>query len=171
MVGLPDPAQIQRDLTTSLEAADRDLTKRPSLVCSNPLLLDTASWGEPQLWHLRSQTGPAGSINYLVDAMLECPGTRSMYTRRLRSLVDYWHDARNDSTSRISRLVRNTYARIGADARYDSQVWNEGDIDAAVDLLIRGQLSARKVQLTQVYGPGGPIPLIPDQQPEAATVT
>ena len=60
---------------------------------------------------------------------------------------------------------------IRPDAIADNAIWHIGDPALGYQQLIQEQLPRRLVQLTQVYGPGGPIPLIPDTQPPTATVT
>ncbi|KAK9829605.1 hypothetical protein WJX72_006837 [[Myrmecia] bisecta] len=111
-------------------------------------------------------TGPNGTFNYLVDLVLTYPRTRSMYMRRLRTLMDTY------TNGRLAQMITNAYNQIGrGPAQQDNAKWGINDIDRGYQQLLTDQLPVRQNQLCNTYGPDGAIPLIPDAQPKAAPLT
>ncbi|KAK9806846.1 hypothetical protein WJX72_004789 [[Myrmecia] bisecta] len=108
-------------------------------------------------------TGPNGTFNYLLDLVLTYPRTRSMYMRRLRTLMDTY------TNGRLAQMITDAYNQIGnGPAQQDNAKWGINDINRGYQQLLTDQLPMRKNQLYNIYGPSGTIPLIPDAQPKAA---
>lgn len=118
-----------------------------------------------------TQRGPAGTYNHLYDAVLDCAASRAMYMRRTRTLLEYLRGPEDGSgTDRVADKVKELYAPVAAIARVDEALWNETPSQRGVTQLLTEQLPRRKVQLYSVYGPGGPIPLLPGSQTAAPSV-
>ena len=52
-------------------------------------------------------TGPESTFNYLVDALLAVPDLRSMYLRRLRSIMDEYTNGKLAGVSLVRSFVRS----------------------------------------------------------------
>jgi hypothetical protein len=73
--------------------------------------------------HGPSPTGVAGTFNHLTDAILDIPRTRSMYLRRLRTLMDrFMH-------GRIQEIVADAFIEARTAAALDNERWGGGDIE------------------------------------------
>uniref|UniRef100_A0A1D1ZRX4 LTD domain-containing protein n=1 Tax=Auxenochlorella protothecoides TaxID=3075 RepID=A0A1D1ZRX4_AUXPR len=107
-------------------------------------------------------TGANGTYNYMLDAVLSFPRTRSMYMRRLRSLMDEF------TNGRLEGLVTSFYEQVKEEATRDNAKWgNPGTPLRGYQSLTTEQLPIRKQQLYNTFGVDGPIPLIPDAQPSS----
>ena len=53
-------------------------------------------------------TGPESTFNYLVDALLAVPDLRSMYLRRLRSIMDEYTNGKLAGVSLVRSFVRSS---------------------------------------------------------------
>ncbi|KAK2079242.1 hypothetical protein QBZ16_002933 [Prototheca wickerhamii] len=104
-------------------------------------------------------SGANGTLNWMLDAVLSSPRARSMYVRRLRTLMDEF------TNGRLETLVTDMYNEVKAEAERDNAKWgNTGTPEKGHTQLITEQLPIRKTQLYDIYGPKGAIPLIPDAQ-------
>ncbi|KAL0031002.1 hypothetical protein WJX79_008100 [Trebouxia sp. C0005] len=103
-------------------------------------------------------TGPESTFNYLIDALLAVPDLRSMYLRRLRSIMDEY------TNGKLAGLITTLYNNIKTEAEKDNAKWGINDITRGYTQLIQDQLPERKGQLYSTYGPGGAVPLIPEAQ-------
>lgn len=113
----------------------------------------------------RSLVGAAGSYNHLDDAILDWPVTREMYFRRLRTLMDQFMNGR------LEKMITEMYNLIREEAIVDNNKWGVTPDPTAVDRgykqLMEEQLPTRRAQLYELYGPGGVVELIPDEQPSS----
>ncbi|KDD71507.1 hypothetical protein H632_c4890p0, partial [Helicosporidium sp. ATCC 50920] len=96
----------------------------------------------------------------MIDAVLASPRTRSMYMRRLRTLMDEY------TSGRLEKLVNQFYEEVREEAARDNAKWgNRKTAERGREQMLTEQLPIRRGQLYDTYGPDGPIPLIPDKQP------
>eukprot|EP01026_Neomeris_dumetosa_P052580 TRINITY_DN465_c1_g1_i1.p1 TRINITY_DN465_c1_g1~~TRINITY_DN465_c1_g1_i1.p1 ORF type:complete len:660 (+),score=77.06 TRINITY_DN465_c1_g1_i1:186-2165(+) len=123
----------------------------------------------------RDKIGARATYNHLSDAILDIPETREMYLRRLRSVMDQFI-----LTERMVQIINETYAKIRDLADLDNQYWQTlstqldptwkgttvHNVHNGYKQLIEEQIPRRAQQLYQTYGPGGQLPLVPDQQPQ-----
>eukprot|EP01024_Parvocaulis_polyphysoides_P030474 TRINITY_DN27701_c1_g1_i3.p1 TRINITY_DN27701_c1_g1~~TRINITY_DN27701_c1_g1_i3.p1 ORF type:complete len:706 (+),score=98.23 TRINITY_DN27701_c1_g1_i3:148-2118(+) len=127
----------------------------------------------------RDEVGARATYNHLTDAILDIPETREMYLRRLRSVMDQFI-----ATGRIIQILNETYLEIKDIADLDNQYWStlalqleptyKGNTTHSVHRgyrqIVEEQIPRRAQQLYAIYGPGGRLPLIPDQQPADALI-
>eukprot|EP01023_Acetabularia_acetabulum_P039542 TRINITY_DN3807_c0_g1_i13.p2 TRINITY_DN3807_c0_g1~~TRINITY_DN3807_c0_g1_i13.p2 ORF type:complete len:366 (-),score=52.04 TRINITY_DN3807_c0_g1_i13:2179-3276(-) len=128
---------------------------------------------DADLSNTRDQIGARATYNHLTDAILDIPETREMYLRRLRSVMDQFL-----ATGRMITMLNETYAKIKDYADLDNQYWStlalqleptyKGNTTHSIHKgyrqIIEEQIPRRAQQLYAIYGPGGRLPLIPDQQ-------
>ncbi|CAD7697253.1 unnamed protein product [Ostreobium quekettii] len=125
----------------------------------------TAAEYDADLTFTPAETGPRGNYHHLDDAILDLPVTRTMYVRRLRTLMDQFLNGR------LKEIIDDYYNLIRKEAVKDNKQWGVTDdvtaLDKGYQQLIEEQLPTRYTQLYETYGPFGVVPLIPEAQPEA----
>eukprot|EP01025_Chloroclados_australasicus_P013026 TRINITY_DN1620_c0_g1_i5.p1 TRINITY_DN1620_c0_g1~~TRINITY_DN1620_c0_g1_i5.p1 ORF type:complete len:1023 (+),score=138.19 TRINITY_DN1620_c0_g1_i5:371-3439(+) len=121
------------------------------------------------------KSGASQTYNHLTDAILDIPETRQMYLRRLRSVMDQFI-----ISGRLIQIINETYSMIKDYADLDNQYWSTlalqleptwkgnvvNNVHNGYKQLVEEQIPRRSQQLYITYGPGGRLPLIPDQQPD-----
>lgn len=70
-----------------------------------------------------SLSGDRGTYNHLTDAILDVPETRSMYMRRLRTLMDEFLNGK------LVNIIQDEYTKIRSAALQDDAKWGAGNID------------------------------------------
>ena len=119
---------------------------------ANVLFGDTQHVQEP---------GNANWLNYLLDAILDNPVSRQMYVRRLRTLMDEYHDS---STGYFEGMVNRYYDLIQEEAHRDNAIWGAGNIDVGYRAILNENLPTRRAYLLAD-------PLVPDGQAGNPAVT
>ena len=119
---------------------------------------------------IRADGSPASTFNALVDALLRCPATRSMFLRRCETLTGQLHGGGSSSSSfpgALFGIVANLTSAVAADAARDNEVWRGGDPSLGSRQLLEEQIPGRGQQLREAYGKGGYIAdaLLPPPQP------
>ena len=110
--------------------------------------------------HRPSTSGVLGTYNHLIDSILRVPATRSMYLRRLQTLVD-----RFLVSGRILELAKATYLKIKDLAIQDQRLWETGiDAERGMLQITTEFLPTRLNQMRATYGPTGTTPLLPGPQ-------
>lgn len=98
----------------------------------------------------------SSSFSWLADAVLGHPRTRSMYMRRLRSLMDEF------TSGKLEALVHKWNNVSSMEIARDCEKWNcPRDPTLGYQQLIVEQLPIRRAQLYDTYSVGGTHPLIP----------
>jgi len=147
--------------------ADRPAAPMPLLGCA----ADTTQLA-------RADGSPRSTFNPLVDALLRCPATRSMFLRRCQTLTGQLHGASSPPPSgggpqrptaggALLGIVGNLTSAVAADAARDNEVWRGGDPALGSRQLVEEQIPGRARQLQEAYGKGGYVAdgLLPPPQP------
>ena len=147
--------------------ADRPAAPMPLLGCA----ADTTQLA-------RADGSPRSTFNPLVDALLRCPATRSMFLRRCQTLTGQLHGASSPPPSgggpqrptaggALLGIVGNLTSAVAADAARDNEVWRGGDPALGSRQLLEEQIPGRARQLQEAYGKGGYVAdgLLPPPQP------
>ncbi len=143
----------QGGILNDLIWADDDDVGREDVSPSHPLFGDS----EHQKWHRQ--------WNHLIDALYETPRIRTMYYRRLRSVMDVML-APDQLEQRIDALA----PLLAAEAELDRQSWGQYGqsqaLDEALSVLENDYLTPRRTHLLVTHRIADQIPPAPSPDPD-----